>query len=85
MLDIFDTICHDYTVTFKEFCLLIFVFAAFDAKELKLLLFMHANHIFSMLAGGEANFISSERMRRLGRILGFPERSLIAKAKELSL
>lgn len=39
--DIFDLLCHDYTITFKEFCLMVLILAAAEVKETNVLLYMH--------------------------------------------
>ena len=83
--EIFDTLAQDITISFKEFCMVIFLFAAAETGQLKLMLYMHGKKIYQMLSGGEKQDICFERVKRIGRILGMNEKYLIQKGRELSL
>lgn len=83
--EIFDTLAHEVTISFKEFCMIIFLFAAAETGQLKLLLYMHGKKLYQQLSGGEKQDICFERIKRIGRILGINERYLITKGREFSI
>jgi hypothetical protein len=83
--EIFDTLAQDTTMSFKEFCMIIFLFAAAETGELKLMLYMYGKKFYQLLSGGERQDICFERTKRIGRILGMNEKYLIQKGRELSL
>lgn len=83
--EIFDTLSQDMTITFKEFCMLIILYAAAETGQLKLMLYMHGRKMYQLLAGGEKQEIAFERFKRIGRILGLNENFLNEKAKKLSI
>ena len=83
--EIFDTLSQDTTISFKEFCMIIFLFSAAETGQLRLMLYMHGKKLFQQLSGGEKQDICFERVKRIGRMLGMNERYLIQKGKEFSL
>ena len=83
--DIFDSFTMEPVVTFREFCFIVFLFAAAESQQTKALLYMHGASLYSLLAGKETNEITSERMLRLGRFIGHEERFLLSKLRELNL
>mmetsp|Transcript_11771 Transcript_11771/g.22761 ORF Transcript_11771/g.22761 Transcript_11771/m.22761 type:complete len:248 (+) Transcript_11771:17-760(+) len=81
--EIVDFIALDLSVSFKEFCYVIILFAAAESQQTCPMLYMHGPGLFNLIAGRENLEISTERLRRLGRLLNIPERQLILKTKEL--
>ena len=65
--------------------MIIFLFAAAETGQLKLMLYMHGKKFYQLLSGGEKQDICFERIKKIGRILGMDERYLIGKGRELSL
>lgn len=83
--EIFDSFTLESVITFREFCFLVFLYAAAETQQTKTLLYLHGATFYSLLAGKETNEITSERMLRLGRFLKQEDRFLISKLKELNL
>jgi hypothetical protein len=83
--EIFDTLAQDLTISFKEFVMLVFLFAAFETGQLKLMLYMHGRRFYQILSGGDKQEICFERIKRLGRILRMNENYLIDKGRELNM
>jgi len=83
--DLFDCVTMEPVVTFREFCFIVFLYAAAESQQTKTLLYLHGASLYSLVAGKETNEITSERMLRLGRFIGHQERYLISKLKEMNL
>jgi hypothetical protein len=83
--EIVDFIALDLSVSFKEFCYIVVLLAAAECQQTCPMLYIHGPGLFSLIAGRENLEISSERLRRLGRMLNMPERQLILKSKEMGL
>ena len=83
--DLFDTLTMEPVITFREFCFIVFLYAAAESQQTKTLLYLHGASLYSLVAGKETNEITSERMMRLGRFLGHEDRYLLIKLKEMNL
>lgn len=83
--ELVDLIALDLSISFKEFCYLIILFAAAESQQTCPMLYMHGPGLFNLIAGRENMEISTERLRRLGRFLNIPERQLILKSKDFGL
>lgn len=83
--EIFDMCATDNTITFKEFILILLLYAAVDNKEAKLALYLFGAQFFQLIAGKGNHEISAERMRRLGRIIGLSELAMLYKLRQLKI
>lgn len=83
--EIFDTFSQDLNITFKEFLMIIYLFAAAESGQLKLFLYLHGKKVYQLIAGGDRNDINFEKLKRLGRVLKINENYLCEKGKDISV
>ena len=83
--EIFDTFSQDLSITFKEFLIIIYLFAAAESGQLKLFLYLHGKKVYQLIAGGDRNDINFEKLKRLGRVLKMNENYLSEKGKDISV
>ena len=69
IFDIVDARCTG-SISFEEFYILLFIFAAKEASGLVHALYLHAHRVWSLLGGGQ-EYISGDRMLSIGHSLGF--------------
>jgi hypothetical protein len=83
--EMFDTFAQDMTISFREFLVIIYLFAASESGQLKFFLYLHGKKVFQLIAGGDRQDINFERLKRLGRVLKMNENYLSDKGKDLSI
>jgi len=84
LLDTFDTIdpkCSG-NISTKEFYLCILLWAAKEEGKLTHALYIHSQQFFEMISANQ-EIITSERLLRFGRILGFREEVLLSSLEHI--
>ena len=72
------------TLSFREFAVLVFLFAAKEARQLLHCLYAHGMLLFDALSG-EQSVISGGRARRVARLIGISEEEVNDVAEQLDL
>jgi len=84
VIEVFDVL--DYksqgVITFREFYVFILLLAALESFELTKFLYHYGGSVYEQLSQFQ-DTINRERMRKIGRIIGFSELSLLKTSKEL--